>query len=352
VPGTGFHYDRQKKEAIAEGSYSMAGTSGLKIERLFHPTFMVSDLEAASALYERIFGVSSVTIPYSELGHAYRTLTVVADCCIENISPEQRHLSPFRMYTDIVGNHLFFPCFYVSDMQDAVYKLHHIHGIGLTASGTGAPVYGCAPGNALRTLVYTNPNDTGIMWEFWEGEQEWFDSSPLADPRMKPGWRYRPPADDDPLAVEYLSHHTVVLSNFDKAQHFLVDICRGELFEESENEILQTESRWIAVGESPAIFELARPRADGPASRDLQRCGNTVHSITFKVRDLDSARDHLSSRGITFETDSESLLVADPETTLGLRMGFCDELRPGDPRHALAKSVITEFRGVDGENGN
>ncbi|GIK82860.1 MAG: hypothetical protein BroJett024_39650 [Alphaproteobacteria bacterium] len=322
----------------------MAGVFGLRVERLFHPTFMVSDLGAATDFYRNVFGVRSTTIPYSELGHAYRTLTVIADCCIENISPEQRHLSPFRMFTDILGNHLYFPCFYVSDMQDAVYRLHHVHGIRLTASGTGAPVYGSAPGNAQRTLLYTNPADTGIMWEFWEGSAEWFDTNPLADPRMKPGWRYQLPAEDDPLAVEFLSHHTVVLRDFDKAERFLVQVCGGSVFNEHTNEATGTESRWIAVGDVPAVFELARPLRDGPARRDLERCGNIVHALVFKVRDLASARNHLSRKGLSLETDSTELLVVDPATTLGMRLGFRQSFPDGDPRLDLPAQALTQFR--------
>lgn len=295
---------------------------------------MIDDLHQASEFYRNVFGVESTTIPYSSLGHCYRTLTVIADTCIENISPEQSHLSPFRMYTDIVGNHWFFPCFYVSDMQDAVYELHHRQRIRLTASGTGAPVVGLPSGNELRTLLYTNPTDTGIMWEFWEGEDEWFRTSPLADPRLKPGWNYRPPAAEDPLAVQYLSHQTVVLNDSTLALKFLVDICGGTVFDRRENKDTGTESDWVAVGEEPSVFELAHPIADGPAMRDLQRCGNTVHTVTFKVRSLSSAVAHLKAKGLKFETETDQIAIVDPRTAVGMRLGFVDRLAAGDPRTA------------------
>jgi len=310
----------------------MPGQSGLRIVKLFHPTFMVDDLQASRRFYRDVFGVDSVTIPFSELGHCYRTLTVVADTCIENISPEQTHLSQFRMYTDIVGNHWFFPCFYVSDMQDAVYQLHHRHGIRLTASGTGARVVGVPPGNEQRTLLYTHPADTGIMWEFWEGEQIWFDTNPLADPRMKPGWTQTPPSPDDPLAAESLSHQTVVLRDVRPALRFLVDICGGTVFHEGPNEALGTESTWVAVGEEPTVFEIARPTRDGPCRRDLDTVGNTVHSVTFKVRDLRSAIEHLANHRIQLEIETDSLAVSDPATAMGFRFGFCERLPHGDPR--------------------
>ncbi|MGF7161023.1 catechol 2,3-dioxygenase-like lactoylglutathione lyase family enzyme [Rhodoligotrophos appendicifer] len=310
----------------------MAGQTGVKITKFFHPTFMVDDLEAARRFYSKIFGVPSTTIPYSDQGAAYRTLTVVADTCIENISPEQTHLSQFRMYHDIVGNHWFFPCFYVSDMQDAVYQLHHRHRIRLTASGSGKPVIGTPPGNEQRTLLYTHPADTGIMWEFWEGSDVWFQTSPLADPRMKPGWKQIQPGPDDAMGVEYLAHQTVVLRDPALALKFLVDICGGRLFAEGRNEALGTNSHWVVVGEEPIVFEIATPIADGPCRKDLERVGNTAHSITFKVRDLGRAAEHLLACGVGLEVQTADLVVTDPSTAMGFRLGFTSVLEANDPR--------------------
>jgi catechol 2,3-dioxygenase-like lactoylglutathione lyase family enzyme len=312
----------------------MPGQTGLKITKYFHPTFMVHDLADATAFYQRVFGATSLTIPYSDQGHAYRTLTVIADTCIENISPEQTFLSQFRMYLDIVGNHWFFPCFYVADMQDAVYQLHHRHRIRLTASGSGFPVVGLPPGNELRTLLYTHPADTGIMWEFWEGEQEWFRTNPLADPRMKPGWVQKQPASDDKMAVEYLAHQTVLVRDPTLAIKFLVGICGGQVFSEGEDALLGSRSTWISLGEEPVVFEIAQPIHDGPRRDDLLRVGNTAHSVTFKVRNLESAAEHLMRQGVALETRSDRLIITDPETCHGLRFGFTQSLGTSDPRGA------------------
>jgi catechol 2,3-dioxygenase-like lactoylglutathione lyase family enzyme len=295
---------------------------------------MVRDLTEAAAFYDRVFGIRPTTIPYSDQGHCYRSLAVVADTCIENISPEQTHLSQFRMYLDIVGNHWFFPCFYVADMQDAVYQLHHRHRIRLTASGTGFPVVGQPPGSNLRTLLYTHPADTGIMWEFWEGEQEWFRTSPLADPRMKPGWTLTPPAPDDPLGVEYLAHQTVVVQDPALSLKFLVEICGGRIFSEGENPALGTSSAWVVLGEEPVVFEIARPLKDGPCRADLNRVGNTAHCVTFKVRDLNRAANHLRRQGVGLELNTDRLVVTDPSTALGFRFGFTQFLEQQDPRSA------------------
>ena len=316
--------------------------SGFRVTQRFDPTSMVEDLTGIGAFYRRIFSAESLSIPYSDQGRAYRSLTVIAATCIENISPEQTHLSQFRMYLDIVGNHWFFPCFYVADMQDALYQLHHRHRIRLTASGTGSAVVGLPPGNAQRTLLYTHPADTGIMWEFWEGDEEWFRTNPLADPRMRPGWRQIEPEPDDPVAAQRVSHHVIVLRDFDRAAHFLVEVCRGRIFAEEEDAAQGGQSLWIAVGDEPAIFQLIRPTREGPCRRDLERVGNTAHNLIFQVRDLPRAVAHLKENGVSLETETAALAVTNPATSHGLRFGFVQHLHPRDPRVRCEESGLKE----------
>jgi hypothetical protein len=310
----------------------MTAYSGFKILKLFHPTAMVGDLWAVHEFYAKVFGVKSQTIPYTDASRAYRSLTVIADCCIENISPEQTHMSQFRMFTDILGNHWYFPCFYIDDMQDAIYHVHHRHGVRLTESGTGNPVVGVTPGGSGRSLVFTNPTDTGIMWEFYEGSRAWWDSSPLADPRMKTGWSLPSPAADDPVAVEALSHQTVVARDTTRIIRFLVEICGGRIFAEGKDEALGSDSTWITVGDEPTVFEIAVPTREGPRARDLGRSGNIVHSLTFKVRDIGRLRTHLNTLDIRVEQEKEGMLVTDPSSSLGLPFGFTQNYHPADPR--------------------
>ena len=310
----------------------MPAHTGFRILSLFHPTAMVADLQGAAAFYGTVFGVTSLTIPYTAASRAYRSLTIVGDVCIENISPEQTHLSQFRMYTDLIGNHWFFPCFYVDDMQDALYHLHHRHRIRLTESGTGNPVIGVPPGGSGRSLLFTHPADTGIMWEFYEADQEWFLNSPLADPRKRPGWTLASPGPDDPLAVGILSHLTVVVRDPGATRRFLVDVCGGRVFAEDRDDELGTRSTWVVLGAEATVVEIAVPARGGPRKRDLEKVGNTAHSLTFIVRDLERAAKYLRSKGLAFETESDHLIVTDPATSIGLRFGFTERFHPGDPR--------------------
>jgi hypothetical protein len=314
----------------------MSSQSGFQVLKLFHPTAMVSDLWEIEDLYRRVFGVRSTTIPYTAASRAYRSLTVIADCCIENISAEQTHLSPFRMYADIVGNHWYFPCFYVADMQDALYHLHHRHRVRLTESGTGNPVTGVPPGGSGRSLLFTHPADTGIMWEFWEGSQEWYENSPLADPRMRPGWKLVAPSPGDPIGIEALSHLTIVAHDPSLILKFLTTICGGTVIAEDSSQELGSNSVWVCVGAEPTLFEIAMPKSGGARKRDLERVGNTPHSLCFKVRDLSRTRSHLAACGIAIEVDTPDLIVTNPDSTLGLPFGFASAFHISDPRRSIS----------------
>ena len=68
---------------------------------------------------------------------AAAAFALIADAWIENMCPEPSHLSQVRMHNDIIGNHWFFPAFYVSDMQDGIHTLHVRHRFRLTSSGNG-----------------------------------------------------------------------------------------------------------------------------------------------------------------------------------------------------------------------
>ena len=177
------------------------------------------------------------------------------------------------------------------------------------------------------------------MWEFYEADQEWFLNSPLADPRKRPGWMLAPPGPDDPLAVGLLSHLTVVVRDPGAARRFLVDVCGGRVFAEDQDDELGTRSTWVVLGTEATVVEIAVPLKEGPRKRDLEKVGNTAHSLTFMVRDLERAGTYLRSKGLAFEIESDRLIVTDPATSIGLRFGFTERFHRGDPRASGAHAA-------------
>jgi hypothetical protein len=113
----------------------------------------------------------------------------------------------------------------------------------------------------------------------------------------------------------------------------LVDVLGGRIIEEGRNDLLATESTFVALADG--VIELGRPLEDGsPAMRDWQRHApeDAYHALTWKVRDLDQAAAHLDALGIRAQARTSTAIVTDPADTLGVAWGFSSELVSGDPR--------------------
>src|SRR5262249_31206568 len=136
-----------------------------------------------------------------------------------------------------------------------------------------------------------------------------------------------------------LSHLTIVVRDPDATRRFLVDVCGGRVLAEDPDNDLGTRSTWVAIGADTTVVEIAVPVKDGARKRDLERVGNTAHSLTFIVRDLERAGSSLRSKGVAFETQSKQRIVTDPATSIGLRFGFTERFHRRDPRTTGARTA-------------
>ena len=80
------------------------------------------------------------------------------------------------------------------------------------------------------------------------------------------------------------------------------------------------------------LLQLAQPlEMDTDFGRHVEKYGNFIYSLRWKVRDLASAEAWLNKQGIRTTRPRPSLLVANVEDTLGAPWFFTDEEIPGDP---------------------
>jgi hypothetical protein len=318
--------------------------NGFQVAGFFHTTSVVDDLGAMADFHRNLFGVESVTLPYDTDNCRYASFAFVGDLCLDTICPEQDYDSSLREFRFRVGEHWSWPSVYIEDMQDCIYQLHDRHGLRLRSfNAPKGPVVGLpavvAPSTNLSEtmdvlrIVFTHPWETGIEWELLEIEPDFAQSNFTGlDGRWEREWSFQPPPPSS-IGAEYHSMHTVVADDATLAARFLVDVCGGQVFHETDNTALGTHSLYISLGTRwPTTIEIAVPTRDGPARQDLQRNGNIYHCLTYKVQSLDKAADHLKRHGIGLETESEGLLVTDPRDCHGLRYGFTEELAPHDPR--------------------
>ena len=94
-----------------------------------------------------------------------------------------------------------------------------------------------------------------------------------------------------------------------------------------------THSLYVALGEDPVIVELARPLSHGSAqARELERNGEMIYSVTFRLADLDAGIAHLRDCGLEPSRQGDGSVVLDASQAVGAVFGFSGEDVPDDPR--------------------
>jgi hypothetical protein len=175
-----------------------------------------------------------------------------------------------------------------------------------------------------RPIIFTVPEDAGLSYEFCV-------YVPHRDPRGYPPVPAVSPT--DPLGIECCSHHTVLTKQPERAHELLVDVLGGHIIHEGRNDVLATQSTYIALADG--VLEVAQPLDEGsPAMEDWLRSAplDTYSSLTWKVRDLDRVADHLEKSDVGLRARTDTMIVTDPADSLGIPWGFSTALCPGDPR--------------------
>ncbi len=247
----------------------------------------------------------------------------------DTIDPKRYVLLDVQRYPTVQQAHLKGFGWYFEGMTELYHALKRngftiISQVDELAEGDDPPT---AAGSAMP-LFFSVPEDAGLRYEF-------FPAIPFPlDPRIAPGWTVPPVADDDPLGIEFCSHHTVLTGHPERALRLIVDVLGGDIVHEGRDELRGTTGTYVNLAGS--ILEYAVPDAGTPAQEDWARDdpNDTYHSITWKVTDLERVERHLSAQDVRIQTRSDDTLITDPATSLGIPWGFTNRLQPGDPRSA------------------
>jgi catechol 2,3-dioxygenase-like lactoylglutathione lyase family enzyme len=302
-----------------------------EVIRMFHPSFHILDLDEAERWYERVFGLSSTRLSTGPVDPDnrtdYSTFTLIRDVLMDSIDPTRFVKNGVQQYPTIDEPHLKGFGWCVEDLI-GLYRDLRSKGIRLvgnlgeegtddeppTAHGSSMPMF------------FTVPAQTGLRYQFIAPFPMQFD------PRTEPGWTLGPVRADDPLTIEFTSHHTIVTDQPARALHLFVDLLGGRVIHEGRDEVRSTSSTYVRLAD--AAFEFAVPDEGTPAFDDWKTTApnDSYHAITFKVADLDKVRDHLRAVDVGLRSDTASFLVTDPKTSLGVPWGFSSTTIPGDER--------------------
>ena len=294
-----------------------------RIGELFHVIHMSDALKPIDAWYDDVFYPRRGMLDenYSPAGKRDASLLVIADSIIETMAPadeEGAESMPSGRFFSRFGRHWHSIAWYVDDVGgvwDALMAAEI-----RTVADTFPP--GVRP---TEHAIYTHPKDSLVQLEFFQlppSDLSGRNGTILPDPRLYPGWDSGWWADNHPLGLERLTSITVVTGNIDRAQRIFVDVLGGEPVDETESKLTGTRNLSVAIG-ARTVVELATPfDEDSLAAADLRSNGDSVHAMTYVVRDLDRAETYLASKGIGHIGRDDETLLADPDDTFGAPFRF------------------------------
>lgn len=305
------------------------------VKHHYHSTLFVPSLDEASGFFARVFGRESkilgeylvggrqrgVTFNYAT---DYATFTPIAEVQIECVDPTRLIIDGVQSHESVTEPQLGSLAWFVDGIEDlwTALRRRNLRGTDMSDrvyEGDDPPL-----DVSSTPIIFTLPEETGLSYEFTV-------FLPHRDPRGDPPVHAK--VTSDPLGIQCCSHHTVLTAEKSRALSLFVDVLGGRIIEEARNDLLATESTYVALADG--VIELAQPREEGSAAMDDWRRhapDDAYHAITWQVRDLDQAVRHLEASGVSVYARTETAIVTNPAETLGVAWGFTAELVAGDPR--------------------
>jgi hypothetical protein len=304
------------------------------LKHLFHSTHWVPDLGESTEFFRRVFGRHSTILGEYLGGSAgrvasgyprdYATFTPIAEVQFECVNPMLLVVDGIQHHKSVSRPHLGGLAWFVEGIEDLWSELRRRNIRGMDQRNRIFESDGPRRDVSATPIIFTLPEDTGLIYEFCV-------YSPRLDPRGDPPLPAVSPS--DPLGIESCSHHTVLTDRPERAQRLLVDVLGGQITYEGRNELIDTESTYVAIADG--VVELARPVDEKSRAMHTWRKRapqDTYYSLTWKVRDLDRVAGHLKASGVGLQARTDTALITTPADGLGVAWGFTSVLSPGDPR--------------------
>jgi catechol 2,3-dioxygenase-like lactoylglutathione lyase family enzyme len=300
-----------------------AASGQFRLGRLFHLTPLVDSIGDAELFFNSVFAPVCMMRGYSEHWHRHGAIYVIAETSIEPMEPlapppGEQGTSWFR-YMDKYGPHVHNIAFYVENAPALAARLE---AAGVRTTDGGAP-----------GTVFAHPKDTPAMLEFSEPVGEF--GTALSDPRSSPYWAAL--RDDfwarrHPLGLERLSHITVVVHDVAAARAFYVDVLDAVPLDDQPSTVADADASFVMVGEDTVLELVHSSDPSSLLARELETVGQCVTGITFKVRDIERASEHLARQSAPVLTVGEHEILLDRRSTWNTDYRFTDLGLVGDPR--------------------
>ena len=304
-----------------------------EIGELFHIIHVSEDLIELDDWYSRVFGAQRFMGPsYSEALQRDATLTLIGgDFVAEPMSPpggenerplQETMLGRFQVRH---GRHLHSIAWYVTD-EGPLWDRLTARGVRVN-DGTGTPQTGRPP-LVSTGGIFAHPKDAHCQLEFMAVGDARYSAT---DPRKAADFSPKYWTNEHPLGIQRTSHLTVVVQDLEKASKLYEEALGGTRFHTAKSPEYGTESVFLAIGPGPAV-ELTTPVGPGLARDDLDKHGDIMHAVTFRVRDLTAAEAYMRTQSVGVRDRTAQTLTLDPEDTYGAIFRLTTADTPGDPR--------------------
>ncbi|RAY16990.1 hypothetical protein DPM19_02160 [Actinomadura craniellae] len=296
------------------------------IGQMIHVVHMSDDAQRLRKFYEDVLGgfvYMGVDEPnYLPWEDRYATLLMIGDLCIETMAPKMPanpDLPVGKFYTKF-GQHLHSVGYKVDDLVGLADRLLE-RGVYIGKPG-GGKIEKLDPETGY---FFPSPRDTaGLMVELCHHDMP-------NDPRNEETWSslvqmWR----SHPLTIERFSHVTLGVRELEPAVETYVDTMQAIPVRTGTDDGLRAKSAILQLGD--CLLQLAEPL--DPASdlgRHVEKWGNMIYSLHFKVTDLNSAEAWLNKNDVRTTRVNEELIVTDVEDTFGAPLFFSTEELSGDP---------------------
>ena len=304
-----------------------------------HLIHVADDYEAVTAWYVDVFDglagwvYSPDDFPYLDVEIRRAELIIIADCCVEPMSPARDvpgwDQAPVGRFLNKFGSRWQTMSWYTEGIVD-LYKHLQDRGTRLYLLGGNHGDDGLDEG---LPVVFTHPRDSYGGLEFAAHQDTRRPPRPPhRDPRFYPGFDPEWWARNHPLGVRRLGYTTLVVDDLEAATEFYCNGLNGKVLTETTSRACGTRNRYVSLG-TDSVVELANPIGSGSlAAQDLALHGPMFHAVTWNVVDLDRTRAHLQDKGVGILDSDGQTLIADPKSTYGAVHRFTTWTPPGDPR--------------------
>lgn len=250
----------------------------MKVEKIDHVGIYVKDLDKAAEFFRDVFGFEFSR----EFGAEGMGVREVVDRLGFDLLAAKSPDEPLARIIERRGEGPASLSFKVPDIEEAIEEMKS-KGIRLVHRGDH--------GDAAKWATFHPKDIFGVFVEVVEYEPK----NPYLSAARKPAGVVYPKGKEPPkFKVERIDHVGIYVQDLDKAVAFFEDLFGlkfSETFGPKDEDVVQ-------VMDSVGINLLAPKTPDGPMAKLIERRGEGLSNLTFKVPDIEQAIAALTSLGI------------------------------------------------------